>query len=58
MDQYRIQVPENVPPGRYYLEVGWFDPASGEQLDVDPQSLQQPLRILWRSVLLPDVEVR
>jgi hypothetical protein len=58
MDQYRIRVPEDIPPGRYYLEIGWFDPASGEQLDVDPQSLQQSLRILWRSVLLPDVEVR
>ncbi len=58
MDQYRVLVPASIPPGRYYLEVGWFDPASGEQLDVDLQSLQQPLRILWRSVLLPDVEVR
>jgi hypothetical protein len=57
-DDFRVDLPADMPPGTYFLEVGWFDPATGEQLDVDPQSLQPPLRILWRSVLLPDVEVR
>ena len=58
MDRYRVLVPAGIPPGRYYVEVGWFDSVSGEQLEVDSQSLQPPLRILWRSVLLPDIEVR
>jgi len=57
-DAFRVQLPPDMPSGAYFLEVGWFDPATGEQLDVDPQNLQQPLRILWRSLLLPDVEVR
>ena len=58
MEEYRLPIPADTPPGQYFLETGWFDPATGEQLDVDPASLGQPLRILWRSVLLPDVTIR
>ena len=39
------------------LEVGWFNPATGEQLKHLPESVQTPLRILWRSILLPSVTV-
>ena len=58
LDAYQILIPSDTPPGEYYLEVGWFDPVTGEQLDVERESLQPPLNILWRSVLLPDVQVR
>lgn len=57
-DPYHLKLPEDIPAGQYYLEVGWFDPSSnGEQVDVQPESLQPPLRILWRSVLLPDLTI-
>ncbi len=56
-DDYVLRLPADMPPGTYYLEVGWFDPATGEQADVAPDSVRPPLRILWRSVLLPDVQV-
>jgi hypothetical protein len=47
-----------MPPGEYFLEVGWFDPATGEQLDPAPETVTPPLKILWRSVLLPPVRIR
>lgn len=57
-DEQRLRIPEEMPPGEYYLEIGWFDPSTGEQLEPDPASIKPPLRILWRSVLLPSVHVR
>lgn len=56
-DVYRLRLPDDMPAGPYFLEVGWFDPATGEQADVLPESVQPPLRILWRSVLLPNLNV-
>ncbi|MGE5601966.1 MAG: hypothetical protein ACM30E_02885, partial [Nitrososphaerales archaeon] len=57
-DSYRLDLPREMPPGMYFLEFGWFDPVSGEQVDTPEGSAQPPLRILWRSVLLPDLNVR
>lgn len=57
-DDHRVALPEDMPAGEYYLEVGLADPATGEQLDPEPAAVQPPLRILWRSVLLPSVSVR
>ena len=57
-DEFRIRLPDDIPPGEYFLEVGWFDPATGEQVDLPPDGAQPPLRILWRSVLLPSIQVR
>ena len=56
-DVYRLSLPEDMPAGEYFLEVGWFNPETGEQADVPPESVQAPLRILWRSVLLPNLRV-
>ena len=58
LDSFRVTLPEEMPPGEYYLEVGWFDPRTGEQLDPIAEAIQPPLSILWRSVLLPNIEVR
>jgi len=57
-DEFRVRIPADMPPGEYFLEVGWFDPQTGEQLEPDPATVKPPLRILWRSVLLPSVQVR
>jgi hypothetical protein len=57
-DEFRIRLPDDIPPGEYFLEVGWFDPATGEQVDLPPGGAQPPLRILWRSVVLPSIQVR
>ncbi|MEZ4767823.1 MAG: hypothetical protein R2844_05285 [Caldilineales bacterium] len=56
-DEYRVPIPEDIPPGVYYLEVGWLNPATGEQLEPLPESVRPPLDILWRSILLPPVTV-
>lgn len=56
-DEYRVPIPEDIPPGPYYLEVGWQNPATGEQLEPVPDSVTPPLDILWRSILLPSVTV-
>ena len=57
-DEFRVPLPEDMPPGDYFLEVGWFDPQSGEQLDPQAETVKPPLKILWRSILLPSVQVR
>ena len=56
-DEYRLTLPSAMPAGEYFLETGWFDPETGEQADVPPESVRAPLRILWRSVLLPNLRV-
>ena len=58
LDDYQLVLPEDMPPGVYLLEVGWFDPASGQQLDPQADAVRPPLKVLWRSVLLPSVTVR
>ncbi len=57
LDEFRLRLPADMPPGEYRLEVGWSDRQTGEQVDVDAPSLEPPLKILWRSVLLPDLQV-
>jgi hypothetical protein len=47
-----------MPPGEYYVEIGWFDPVTGEQLDPQAGAVQPPLDVLWRSVLLPNIRVQ
>ena len=56
-DEFRVRIPADMPPGEYFLEVGWFDPATGEQLDPQEDAIKSPLRILWRSILLPSLRV-
>lgn len=56
-DVFRLRLPEDMPAGEYYLEIGWFNPETGEQADVPPESVREPLRILWRSVLLPNLRL-
>lgn len=58
LDEYRIRLPHDIPPGEYLLEVGWFDAVTGEQLEVLTETVELPLSILWRSVLLPSVIVK
>jgi hypothetical protein len=58
VDEFRIRLPDDIPPGEYYLEVGWADLASGEQLDPQADAVKPPLKVLWRSILLPNITVR
>jgi hypothetical protein len=57
-DDFQFSIPAGTPPGTYYLEVGWFDAATSEQLDPQADTLKPPLKVLWRSVLLPSIEVK
>jgi hypothetical protein len=57
LDEFRIPLPVDMPPGRYFLEVGWYDPATGEQLEPVEEAVTPPLDVLWRSILLPSIEV-
>jgi hypothetical protein len=57
-DDFRIALPQDMPPGTYYLEVGLTDPGTGEQLDPQADAVQPPLKVLWRSILLPSVQLR
>jgi len=57
VDQVLLQLPAAIPPGEYLLEVGWFNPETGEQLEPKPETVQAPLSILWRSILLPSLQV-
>jgi hypothetical protein len=56
-DEFRVCIPADMPPGEYFLEIGWFDPATGEQLDPLADAVRPPLRVLWRSILLPSITV-
>ncbi|HNU05453.1 MAG TPA: hypothetical protein PKL67_15010, partial [Anaerolineae bacterium] len=58
VDEFRVRLPDDMPPGEYFLEIGLFDPASGEQLDPVAAEVEPPLGILWRSLLLPNVTVQ
>jgi hypothetical protein len=57
-DEFRVSLPQDMPPGTYYLEIGLTDPATGEQLDPQADAVQPPLKVLWRSILLPSIKVR
>lgn len=57
-DQFVLVLPEDMPPGDYFVEIGWFNPESGEQLDPLDEAMDPPLRELWRSVLLPSITIR
>ena len=57
-DEFRLRLPDDLPPGQYFLEIGWFDPATGEQLEPQTEAVRAPLSILWRSILLPSIQVR
>ncbi len=37
LDPYRLQVPENLAPGTYYLEVGLYEMVSGRRLHISDQ---------------------
>ena len=56
-EEFRFTLPTDIPPATYFLEIGWFDPQTGEQVDLDPNAVPPPLRILWRSLLLPSLRV-
>ena len=56
-DQFRLDIPADIPPGEYLVEVGWYNPQSGEQLEPKPETVTPPHKILWRSVLLPSLTV-
>jgi hypothetical protein len=58
LDEFRVRVPDDMPPGIYFLEIGWSNPATGEQLDPQADSVKAPLKVLWRSVLLPSITVQ
>jgi hypothetical protein len=57
VDEFRVRLPEDMPSGEYFLEVGWADLAAGEQLEPQVDAVKPPLGILWRSILLPNVTV-
>jgi len=57
-DDFRVTLPGDMPQGNYLLEVGLADPSTGEQLDPQANAVQPPLKVLWRSILLPSVEIR
>jgi hypothetical protein len=58
LDEFRVRLPGDMPPGTYFLEIGWADSTTGEQLDPQPDAVKPPLSVLWRSILLPSIEVR
>jgi hypothetical protein len=57
VDEFRIRLPDDMPPGEYFLEAGWADLAAGEQLDPQAGAVKPPLKVLWRSILLPNLIV-
>ena len=57
-DLFFLTLPEDMPPGEYNVEIGWFDPKTGEQLDPVDEAIVPPLRELWRSLLLPSLTVQ
>jgi hypothetical protein len=57
LDEFRVHLPDDMPPGEYFLEVGWADLAAGEQLEPKTDAVKPPLGILWRSILLPNLRV-
>jgi hypothetical protein len=58
LDEFRVRLPDDMPPGDYFLEVGLADLATSEQLEPQADAVKPPLGILWRSILLPSLQVR
>jgi hypothetical protein len=56
-DEFWVPIPEGMVPGEYLLEIGLFHAETGEPLDIPPEAVPPPYRILWRSILLPNVTV-
>lgn len=56
-DEFRLRLPDDIPPGEYFLEIGFFNPDTGEQIDPVAEQVEPPLAILWRSLLLPNLTV-
>ena len=52
-----LTLPDDIPPGDYFVEAGWLDMETGEQLAPSEEALSPPLRELWHSVLLPSITV-
>ncbi len=57
VDEFRVRLPEDMPSGEYFLEIGLFDPVTVEQLDPLADRVEPPLGILWRSLLLPNLTI-
>jgi hypothetical protein len=57
VDEFRIRLPDDIPPGEYFLEAGLADLVAGEQLDPQADAVKPPLEVLWRSILLPNLTV-
>ncbi len=56
-DLLYVALPRDIPPGDYMVEVGLYDQKNNEQLDPVAETVKLPLRVNWRSVLLPPVRV-
>ena len=57
LDEFRVRLPDDMPPGEYFLEVGWAGLAAGEQMEPQADAVKPPLKVLWRSILLPNLTV-
>lgn len=57
-DQFRLDIPADMPAGVYFFEIGWFNTQTHEQLEPQPETITPPYAILWRSVLLPPLTVQ
>ena len=53
-DTYRFQLPGDAPPGSYAIEVGIYDPATGQRLT----ALDPVRQFTGDHVLLGSVEVK
>jgi 4-amino-4-deoxy-L-arabinose transferase-like glycosyltransferase len=59
-DAQELPIPPGTPPGLYRLEVGWYDPASGQPLSASGQPLGQggglllgEVQLGWQSLTAP-----
>jgi hypothetical protein len=41
-DEFRVPIPKDMPLSEYFLEVGWFNPQNGEQLDLQAETVKPP----------------
>jgi hypothetical protein len=57
-EEYRVSIPVDMPPGTYLLETGWSDIGTGDQIEPVVDTVRPPLKVLWRSILLPSVIVQ
>lgn len=51
-DAQEVSIPPGTPPGTYRLEVGWYDPATGQPLSASGQSLGQGGGLLFGEIQL------